>query len=91
MSPNLRSSAQCKPVLISVDGGVETYRRIADPKSFLMATIAIPFERMGTESVNVLERLVVKKEPHDSINAGPYIYMQSELVDKTNVAQYIKK
>jgi simple sugar transport system substrate-binding protein/ribose transport system substrate-binding protein len=80
-----------KPVLVSVDGGVETYRRIADPKSFLLATMAIPFERMGTEAVNVMERLVVKKEPHDSINAGPYIYMQSDLVDKTNVAQYLKK
>ena len=78
-------------MLISVDGGVETYRRIADPKSFLMATIAIPFERMGAESVNVMDRLAIKKEPHDSINAGPYIYMQSDLVDKTNVAQYIKK
>ena len=84
-------AARGKPVLISVDGGPESYRRIADPKSFLMATVAIPFERMGTESVNVMERIVVKKEPHDSINAGPYIYMQSELVDRTNVAQYIKK
>lgn len=84
-------AARGKPVLISVDGGPESYRRIADPKSFLMATVAIPFERMGTEAVNVMERIVVKKEPHDSINAGPYIYMQSELVDRTNVAQYIKK
>jgi len=80
-----------KPVLVSVDGGPESYRRIADPKSFLMATVAIPFERMGTEAVNLMERLAVKKEPHDSINAGPYIYMQSDLVDKTNVAQFLKK
>ena len=80
-----------KPVLVSVDGGPETYRRIADPKSFLLATVTIPFERMGTEAVNVMERLVVKKEAPGAINAGPYIYMPSELVDKTNVAQYLKK
>lgn len=80
-----------KPVLIGVDGGPETYRRIADPKSFLEATVTIPFERMGTEAVNVMERLVVKKEAPSVINAGPYIYMASELVDKTNVAQYLKK
>lgn len=80
-----------KPVLVSVDGGPETYRRIADPKSFLSATVAIPFERMGSEAVNVMDRLAVKKEAHDAINAGPYIYMPSELVDKTNVAQYLKK
>jgi ribose transport system substrate-binding protein len=80
-----------KPVLVSVDGGPETYRRIADPKSFLTATVTIPFERMGTESVAVMERLAIKKEAHNSINAGPYIYLQSELVDKTNVAQFLKK
>lgn len=84
-------AARGKPALVSVDGGPETYRRIADPKSLLQATVAIPFERMGTESVNVVERLAVRKEPHGSINAGPYIYMSSELVDKTNVAQYLKK
>jgi len=80
-----------KPALVSVDGGVETFRRIADPKSFLQATINIPFERMGAEAVGVVERLVVKKEAHDSINAGPYIYLASDLVDRTNVAQYLKK
>lgn len=80
-----------KPALVSVDGGVETYRRIADAKSFLQATVAIPFERMGTEAINVVERIAIRKESLDSINAGPYIYMPAELVDKTNVAQYLKK
>jgi simple sugar transport system substrate-binding protein/ribose transport system substrate-binding protein len=80
-----------KPALVSVDGGPETYRRIADPTSFLQATVAIPFERMGTEAINVVERIAVRKEAPESVNAGPYIYMASELIDKTNVAQYLKK
>ncbi|MEO7241489.1 MAG: substrate-binding domain-containing protein [Variovorax sp.] len=80
-----------KPALVSVDGGAETYRRIADPKSFLEATVTIPFERMGTEAVAIMERLAIKKEAPAAINAGPYIYLQSELVDKTNVAQYLGK
>jgi ribose transport system substrate-binding protein len=84
-------AARGKPVLVSVDGGPETYRRIADPKSLLQATVAIPFERMGSEAINVLDRLIVKKEARDSISSGPYIYLSSELVDKTNVAQYLKK
>jgi len=85
------SGVRGKPVLVSVDGGPETYRRIADPKSFLMATVTIPFERMGTQAIDVMERLVVKQESPGAINAGPYLYMPSELVDKTNVAQYLKK
>lgn len=80
-----------KPALVSVDGGVETYRRIADPKSFLLATVSIPFERMGTEAVNVVDRIAVRKEPHESVNAGPYLYMDAELVDRSNVARYFKK
>jgi ribose transport system substrate-binding protein len=84
-------AARGKPALVSVDGGPETYRRIADPKSFLQATVAIPFERMGTEAINVVERIAIRKEAPAAINAGPYIYMPSELVDKTNVAQYLKK
>jgi ribose transport system substrate-binding protein len=83
--------ARGKPVLVSVDGGVETYRRIADPKSFLLATVTIPFERMGSEAVNVVERIAIRKEAHDAVNAGPYLYLSSELVDRTNVAQYLKK
>jgi hypothetical protein len=33
--------------LVRVDGGPETYRRIADPESTLLATVAIPFEGVG--------------------------------------------
>jgi simple sugar transport system substrate-binding protein/ribose transport system substrate-binding protein len=84
-------AARGKPALVSVDGGVETYRRIADPKSFLLATVSIPFERMGTEAVNVVDRIAVRKEPHESVNAGPYLYMDAELVDRSNVARYFKK
>lgn len=84
-------AARGKPALVSVDGGVETYRRIADPKSFLLATVSIPFERMGTEAVNVVERIAIRKEPHDAINSGPYMYMDAELVDRSNVARYLKK
>ena len=80
-----------KPVLVSVDGGLETYRRLADPKSFLQATVAIPFEKMGSESINVLNRLLVKKEARNSIFPGPYIYLSSYLVDRSNVGDFLKK
>ena len=33
--------------LVSVDGGAETYRRIADPQSTVLATVMIPFEADG--------------------------------------------
>lgn len=76
--------------LVSVDGGVETYRRIADPDSTLMATVAIPFEDMGTKAVDAIETIVVKKQPKTSVTSGPYLFMDAILVDGSNVKSYIK-
>lgn len=80
-----------KPVLVSIDGGPETYRRIADPASLLMATVAIPFEKMGVTAVDLIDRLAIKKEAHDAVHRGPYIYLDAELVDASNVGQFLQK
>jgi ABC-type sugar transport system substrate-binding protein len=76
--------------LVSVDGGAETYRRIADPDSLLTATVTIPFEDMAIRAVNAVEAIVVKKQPKDSITTGPYVFTDAVLVDKSNVAQFLK-
>ncbi len=80
-----------KPVLVSIDGGEETYRRIADPSSTLMATVAIPFEEMGKKAVDAVDQIVVKKQPVEQIVQGPYLMMDAVLVDKTNVDKFLKK
>jgi ABC-type sugar transport system substrate-binding protein len=76
--------------LVSVDGGAETYRRIADPDSLLTATVTIPFEDMAIRAVNAVEAIVVRKQPKDSITTGPYVFTDAVLVDKSNVAQFLK-
>ncbi len=63
----------------SIDGGVETYRRIADPESTLMATVTIPFEEMGQRAVEAVERIVVKGERKEAITSGPYLFMDAFL------------
>ncbi len=77
--------------LVSVDGGPESYRRIADPESTFLATVAIPFESMGEMAVDVLDRVIVKGEPRESIAAGPYLFVESILVDESNVAEFLPK
>ena len=71
--------------LVSIDGGVETYRRIADPESTLMATVAIPFEQMGKQAVDAIDTIVVKKQPVSSVTSGPYLFLDAVLVDASNV------
>jgi simple sugar transport system substrate-binding protein/ribose transport system substrate-binding protein len=76
--------------LVSTDGGAETYRRIADPDSLLMATVSIPFEDMGQTAVEAIDAIVVKKQPKESITKGPYLYRDATLVDAGNVKDFLK-
>ncbi|WP_460450505.1 sugar ABC transporter substrate-binding protein [Alsobacter sp. SYSU BS001988] len=76
--------------LVSVDGGQESYRRIADPESVFMATVAIPFEEMGKAAVNAVDAIVVKKQPKSAVTNGPYLYVDAVLVDQSNVKQFMK-
>ena len=76
--------------LVSVDGGKETYARIADPNSTLMATVAIPFEEMGKQAVDAIQAIAIDKKPKETVTAGPYLFTDAVLVDKTNVANFLK-
>ena len=76
--------------LVSVDGGPETFRRIADPESLLTASVVIPFEDMGRKAVDAVEAIAVKKQSKDTIVSGPYLFTDAVIVNKTNVAQFIK-
>jgi len=76
--------------LVSVDGGKETFARIADPNSTLVATVAIPFEAMGERAVEAIQEIVVDKKPKESITSGPYLFTDAVLVDGSNVSEFLK-
>ncbi|MBV8837839.1 MAG: sugar ABC transporter substrate-binding protein, partial [Alphaproteobacteria bacterium] len=76
--------------LVSVDGGPESYARIADPSSTLVATVSIPFEEMGKQAVEAIDTIVVKKQPKETITSGPYLFTEAVLVDQGNVKQFLK-
>ena len=77
--------------MVSVDGGEESYRRIKDPDSLFTATVAIPFEAMGAQAVDALDKIVVKKTPKDKVVNGPYMWVDAVLVDASNVDKYLAK
>jgi simple sugar transport system substrate-binding protein/ribose transport system substrate-binding protein len=76
--------------LVSVDGGKESYARIADPDSTFVATVAIPFEEMGRQAISALQTIVVEKKPKETVTSGPYLFASAVLVDKTNVKDFLK-
>jgi simple sugar transport system substrate-binding protein/ribose transport system substrate-binding protein len=77
-------------VLVSIDGGPESYRRIKAPDSLLTATVGIPFERIGRTAVEKMNEIVVKKIPKNQVVSGPYLWMDAVLVDGSNVDQMLK-
>ncbi len=77
-------------VLVSVDGGAESFRRIKSPDSMLMATVAIPFEAMGGAAVDAMDRIAVQGAPKSAVTSGPYLFMGADLVDQSNVDSFIK-
>ncbi|MBM3598667.1 MAG: sugar ABC transporter substrate-binding protein [Alphaproteobacteria bacterium] len=72
-------------LLTGVDGGQETFNRIRDKDSLVIATVAIPFEKMGEAAIDGIDRIAVKKQAKATITPGPFLYMDPVLVDETNV------
>jgi ABC-type sugar transport system substrate-binding protein len=77
--------------IVSADGGPETYARIADPNSSIVASVSEPFEEMGTKAVAAVDSIVLKKQPKETISSGPYLFVDSVLVDQANVESFLKK
>jgi ABC-type sugar transport system substrate-binding protein len=77
--------------MVSIDGGQESYARIADPNSLLLATLSIPFEQMGAQAVDAIDAIVVKKQPKSTFTTGPYLFVDAVLVDQGNVKQFLTK
>lgn len=76
--------------LVSIDGGPEAFRRIADPVSLLSATVSIPFEDLGKAAVDALQAIKVEGKPKASVVAGPYLFKDAVLVDANNVKDFLK-
>jgi ribose transport system substrate-binding protein len=72
-------------VMVSIDGGQETFRRIRDPKSLLAASVFIPFEEMGRKSVDLLEKIINQGAKKEELVTGPYLFLDALLIDKYNV------
>lgn len=77
-------------VLVSIDGGAESFRRIAAPDSMMTATVAIPFEAMGAAAVEAMDLIAVEGEPVSAVTSGPYLLMDAVLVDRSNVGDFIQ-
>ena len=75
--------------IVSGDGSEETYRRIADPDSCIVATVAVPFERMAVMAVDAIDRIAVQKQPATGVAASS-MDVSPVLVDAGNVKEFLR-
>ena len=71
--------------IVSMDGGQQTFARIRDPQSLVVATVAVPFEAMGEKAVAALEAIIANGAARESVVKGPYLLVPAVLVDRSNV------
>lgn len=72
-------------VMVSIDGGQETFRRIRDSRSLLTASVFIPFEELGKKAVDLMDKIVNQGIKKEQLVTGPYLFEDALLIDKYNV------
>ena len=71
-------------LLAGVGGSQEAFGRIRDPDSLMTATVAIPYELLGETAADAMEDTLAGM-PKDQIVTGPYLFVDTVVVDKNNV------
>src|SRR5262249_47322522 len=71
--------------VVSMDGGQQTFARIRDPNSTIVATVAVPFELMGQTAIKHIDAIVARGGNKDIVPPGPYVLVPAVLVDRSNV------
>jgi ABC-type sugar transport system substrate-binding protein len=73
-----------RAMVVSVGGLQAAFDRIRDPEGLFAATAALPYELMGEAAMDVIDDLGAGT-PREQIAVGPYLFIDSVLVDRTNV------
>ena len=72
--------------IVGADGHPHAYKHIRDPKSPFEATVAQKFSYFASITLDLIEKIEIKKVSPDSvIPRGKRIYIDTPLVDPTNV------
>jgi simple sugar transport system substrate-binding protein/ribose transport system substrate-binding protein len=71
--------------IVSMGGGQEIFARIRDPKSAIVATMAVPFELMGRKAIEYLDMTLANGANRDYPAPARYLRVPALLVDRTNV------
>lgn len=75
--------------VIGIDGHPQAIEEVCKPDSLMIATVSQPFEKMGAQTGEWIESIVVKKEDAATVIPSKTIYMDAPLVTKQNCKDFL--
>lgn len=89
---NALNAAGLKKVkVIGIDGHPQAIEEVCKPDSLMIATVAQPFEKMGAQTGEWIEDIVVKKEDAAKVIPAKTVYLDAPLVTKQNCKDFLPK
>jgi len=89
---NVLQAAGLKNVkVIGIDGHPNAIAEVCKPDGLMIATVSQPFEKMGAQVGEWIERIVEKKEDPATVIPSKTVYMDAPLVTKQNCKDFLPK
>jgi len=77
--------------VIGIDGHPQAVEEVCKPDSPMIATVSQPFEKMGAQTGEWIENIVVKKEDAATVIPSKTVYLDAPLVTKQNCKDFLPK
>ncbi|WP_273729309.1 substrate-binding domain-containing protein [Brucella gallinifaecis] len=77
--------------VIGIDGNPQAIEEVCTPESLLIATVSQPFEKMGAQTGEWIESIVVKNEDAAAVIPSKTVYLDAPLITKQNCKDFLPK
>lgn len=87
----LQASGLKNVKVIGIDGHPNAIAEVCKADGMMIATVSQPFEKMGAQAGEWIERIVEKKEDPATVIPSKTVYMDAPLVTKQNCKDFLPK
>ncbi|WGD30077.1 sugar ABC transporter substrate-binding protein [Ancylobacter sp. WKF20] len=87
----LKAGGNTHAKVIGIDGHPQAIAEVCKPGSQMIATISQPFEKMGAQTGEWIEDIVVEKKPAADVIPSKVVYLDAPLVTKANCKDFLPK
>ncbi len=87
----LKAGGNTHAKVIGIDGHPQAIAEVCKPDSQMIATISQPFEKMGAQTGEWIEEIVVEKKAAASVIPAKVVYLDAPLVTKANCKDFLPK